>query len=745
MSYINRFFKISGMIISLALLTTPLIHAQSQSGFTYQAIARDAEGNPLKSKDLTVRIAISDAQSGGTVIWQEDHDVITSDFGLFNLIVGGSRAYGQTGKVEAFDQIDWTTTQYYLNVMVNLDGEFLDMGGSPIQTVPVAQYAKSVRNSDGKFAVQAKEEAGEGEALFEVRRSDGSVAFAVYEDMVWVYADDDNAKGIKGGFAVGGYNSSKAAPQEYMRITPDSIRMYINDEDTKGIKGGFAVGGYNSSKAPSDQYLYVTGNNPLDEDYSIALGVDARAAGAYSAAIGFQSQALGGSSFSAGRSSLAQGTNSIAIGNGSKSLGLDAASMGYQSEARGEKSIAIGSHYTYSFDNLPYFEYNGKKADGDFIIWDPIIIPSFTTVSFNRANIAEGKYSISLGNGNYSNNGGMALGSNNDAFGFGAVSLGISNQATNTNAFAAGYNSYASGYFSTAIGNNASAQSYGSFVIGQYNEIFGDTDEWRSSDPLFIVGNGLNDQNRNNALTIYKDGRSIFKGADANLVLNDRRNFLTIINYDPIQIAYRLNVYGVRSYINRSDPDVDYYYSGYFFHTGTEGEYRGFYADLRSGDGFDVAEYIYDSQGGSQPGDVLVADPVAKESVILSDQAYQSSVVGVVSTDPHLSMGMDIVMDEETGQPIQGISATRLALSGRVPCKVTDENGPIVPGDLLTTSSTPGHAMKWTPLDVNEAQDFDELKQMLSENEMRRHAVIGKALEAHNGGSGKIMVLISLQ
>jgi len=745
MKHMIYILRITGITLSLALLTSITLFAQApqaQTGFTYQAVARDAEGNPLASQDLTVRLLIND---GDQVMWQEDHDVVTSKYGLFTLVVGGPDGYGQTGMVESFDQIDWTVTQYHLNVMVNLDGEFLDMGGSPIQTVPVAQFAKSAGNSAGKFAVQANEPGTEGEALFEVRRSDGSVAFAVYEDMVWVYADEDNAKGIKGGFAVGGYNNSKATPQEYMRVTPDSIRMYINDDNAKGIKGGFAVGGYNNRKALSDQYLYVTGNNPLDEDYSIALGVNARATGIYSAAIGYQSTASGASSFSAGNSSLAQANNSIAIGNGARSLGLDAASMGFQSEARGEKSIAIGSHYSYSFSSLPYFNYTGKKADGDFIIWDPIIVPSFRTISFNRANIAEGKYSISLGNGNYSNNGGMALGSNNDAIGFGAVALGISNKSRNTNAFSAGYESEATGYYATAIGNNAYAKAYGSFVIGQYNEVAGDSTEWRSSDPLFIVGNGLNDQNRNNALTIYKDGRSIFKGADANLVLNDRRNFLTIINWNPIQIANRLNVYGVRSYINRSDPTVDYYYSGYFFDTGTEGEYRGFYADLRSGDGFDVAEYIYDSNGNSKAGDVLVADPNATESVILSDQAYQSSVVGVVSTDPHLSMGMNIIMDEETGQPIQGSSATRLALSGRVPCKVTDENGPIQPGDLLTTSSTPGHAMKWTPLDVNEAQNFEELKQMLAENEMRRHAVIGKALEAHSGGTGKIQVLISLQ
>ena len=109
-------------------------------------------------------------------------------------------------------------------------------------------------------------------------------------------------------------------------------------------------------------------------------------------------------------------------------------------------------------------------------------------------------------------------------------------------------------------------------------------------------------------------------------------------------------------------------------------------------------------------------------------------------------MGMELLsIEEASGSPIAEVSATRLALTGRVPCKVTGENGPIQPGDLLTTSSTPGHAMKWTPLDVNEATDFEELKSILAENEMRRHAVIGKALESHAGGTGKIMVLVSLQ
>ncbi len=108
-------------------------------------------------------------------------------------------------------------------------------------------------------------------------------------------------------------------------------------------------------------------------------------------------------------------------------------------------------------------------------------------------------------------------------------------------------------------------------------------------------------------------------------------------------------------------------------------------------------------------------------------------------------MGMELVMDEETGEMYEDVDAAMLALAGRVPVKVTDENGPIERGDLLTTSSKSGYAMKWTLLDVNQAQDFDELKSMLAENERRRNAVVGKALGNLDSGDGKIVALVNLQ
>ena len=66
-----------------------------------------------------------------------------------------------------------------------------------------------------------------------------------------------------------------------------------------------------------------------------------------------------------------------------------------------------------------------------------------------------------------------------------------------------------------------------------------------------------------------------------------------------------------------------------------------------------------------------------------------------------------------------------LALIGIVPVKVTDEGGPILPGDLLVSSSTPGHAMRSNAATA------------------RACALVGKALEPMTGNRGLILILLT--
>jgi hypothetical protein len=129
---------------------------------------------------------------------------------------------------------------------------------------------------------------------------------------------------------------------------------------------------------------------------------------------------------------------------------------------------------------------------------------------------------------------------------------------------------------------------------------------------------------------------------------------------------------------------------------------------------FDVA----DSQA-VEPGAVMVLDDEGR--LRRSDQPYDPRVAGVISGARDYKPG--IVLGK-TPSPSQRFP---LALVGKVYCKVDAEYSPVGVGDLLTTSATPGHAMKAT----------DRFRAF--------GAVLGKALRPLESGQDMIPILVTLQ
>lgn len=134
----------------------------------------------------------------------------------------------------------------------------------------------------------------------------------------------------------------------------------------------------------------------------------------------------------------------------------------------------------------------------------------------------------------------------------------------------------------------------------------------------------------------------------------------------------------------------------------------------------DVAEG-FSTQDGEiiEPGTVVVLDQHGL--VRPGDEAYDKKVAGVVSGAGNYRPA--IILDKQRSQA----SGLSVALMGKVCCKVDARYSPIAVGDLLTTSPTPGHAMKAA----------DPLKAFGS--------AIGKALHPLNAGQGLIPILIALQ
>ena len=134
----------------------------------------------------------------------------------------------------------------------------------------------------------------------------------------------------------------------------------------------------------------------------------------------------------------------------------------------------------------------------------------------------------------------------------------------------------------------------------------------------------------------------------------------------------------------------------------------------------DVAEWVPATEQFAA-GTVVVLNTAKSNQVISSTKSYDSSVAGVISAQPGIMLGE------------RGDEKVLVATTGRVLVNVDATNGPIQIGDLLVTSDREGFAMKSQPLELGGARMH------------RPGTLIGKALEPLAGGTGKILVLLSLQ
>lgn len=105
-------------------------------------------------------------------------------------------------------------------------------------------------NPTSKMVIQPSATWDDEVPLFEVKNKSGNTVFAVYNNGVRIYVQDDAPyKGLKGGFAIGGFNPTKGGyTNDFMWVTPDSVRVYVDNTISKGQKGGFAIGSFNPAK-----------------------------------------------------------------------------------------------------------------------------------------------------------------------------------------------------------------------------------------------------------------------------------------------------------------------------------------------------------------------------------------------------------------------------------------------------------------------------------------------------------------
>ncbi len=465
-------------------------------------------------------------------------------------------------------------------------------------------------------------------------------------------------------------NGARALRLEPDPTSPNLIGGYSGNSVTPGVMGATIGGGGNSSypNQVTANYGTISGgnNNTASGDYA-AVG------GGWANSVSKDYATVGG------------GINNAASGN-------------YASVGGGQGNTASGEFASVGGGQ-------GNTVSG-----------SYASVGGGQGNTASG-YIATIGGGVYNTASAydttVSGGSNNTAGGnVATVGGGTYNDASGDYAtVSGGNNNTASGNYSFAAGRQAKANHDGAFVWA--DSTFADFTSDRnnqfkvraSGGAWFEVSgsSGLNpaalrvESTSSNGVAIHARQTS----SDATLVVGNRGTG------DLIK-AFGDNGSGGSTLRFQVDQAGNVRADGTYYGAGYE-----------SGSA-DFAEMVRPGQTDLVPGDVLVVGPDGR--MVRSSQAYQTSVVGVYSTEPGFIGDHKL---DEAGNPLEP-ERIPLAVLGIVPVKASTENGPIQPGDLLVTSATPGHAMR---ADLNPPTG----------------TVIGKALEGLDAETGVIQMLVILQ
>ena len=162
--------------------------------------------------------------------------------------------------------------------------------------------------------------------------------------------------------------------------------------------------------------------------------------------------------------------------------------------------------------------------------------------------------------------------------------------------------------------------------------------------------------------------------------------------------------------------------TGNFYSDGSFNSGQGVGSAFNVGLGADVAEWVQVSEAlGS--GDLVELDIKHPGKCHKARAPYSKLVTGVISSQPGMTLAHH---HNKVWAKNRSLAQALLVLLGRAPVKVSNENGPIRPGDLLVSSSHPGYAMRCSDLRLCEG------------------AIVGKALGAlnENQTEGFILALV---
>jgi hypothetical protein len=168
-----------------------MIHAQAPGFLNYQGVARNAVGNVISNKTISLRLTIHDGTATGPSVYSETRTVTTNPFGLFNVQIGSSGAIAQTGNIST---VAWLTGNKFIQVEIDPNGgtAFLNVGTTQLASVPFSLYT----NQSGDIVLPFTKSQGDNGYLFRLTNTGNGANSSALEAIS--QSSSTNSYAIKG-------------------------------------------------------------------------------------------------------------------------------------------------------------------------------------------------------------------------------------------------------------------------------------------------------------------------------------------------------------------------------------------------------------------------------------------------------------------------------------------------------------------------------------------------------------------
>ena len=123
------------------LLLSQFSTAQAPQQFSFQGVARGADGKIVANTQISVRTQIHKDGPNGPIVFSETQIVDTNPSGIFNLIIGGLSG--------GLDDVNWASDNCFIQTEIDIAGgaNFVSLGTTQIKSVPYSLVSRQWVNN----------------------------------------------------------------------------------------------------------------------------------------------------------------------------------------------------------------------------------------------------------------------------------------------------------------------------------------------------------------------------------------------------------------------------------------------------------------------------------------------------------------------------------------------------------------------------------------------------------------------